>query len=104
MLLSVADRIILLSILQGENDVTTLRIMVKAREQLGFTEEEHKTLEFKIVDGGTVWKQGLPEKEFNLGRKATDTIRKAFLELSGKKKLTIELLPTFDKFEERGED
>jgi hypothetical protein len=102
MKLTVADRLIILNILQGENDVTTLRTMMKVRELLGFTEEEHAILQFKSTpEQGTKWEDGVPEKEFELGQKARDTILKAFLLLNEKKLMTFELLPTFEKFEDK---
>jgi hypothetical protein len=98
--LSVFDRLILLNILPKEGDFTTLKIMRKMKEDLSFSEEEHKALSFKTGDNGAVsWKtEGDTNKEINFGEKATDLIVETLKKLDKDKKLKEEHYSLFEKF------
>src|SRR5207247_9230228 len=52
---SVQERLILLSILPAEGDLTTLRIVRGLREQLSFSEEEHALLKFNQAENRVAW-------------------------------------------------
>jgi len=45
--LTTAERLGLLALLPRESDLTTLRIVQRLRMELGFSEEEHATLQFR---------------------------------------------------------
>lgn len=102
--LSVQDRLILLTVLPKEGDFTTLKILRDLQSALSFKEEELAVLNFRTVEsqGGTQWSQEgadqLAHVDINVGGKANSMIVAAFQELSKQKKLTIEHLPTFEKF------
>ncbi len=95
------DRILLLNILPREGDITSLRIIRKLREDLSFSEEEHKVLEFKQDGERIQWKTEADRpKTVDIGDKAKEIIRNRLKELSDQKKLTEEHLPLYEKFVE----
>lgn len=97
--LAVFERLILLNILPKEGDFTTLKIMRKLKEDLSFSEEEHKNLGIKIEDGMVRWKSEADSlKEVNIGEKAHDIISEILKELNNKKKLTEEHMSLYEKF------
>jgi len=97
--LNVFDRLILLNILPREGDFTTLKIVRTMREDLSFTEDEHKVLEFKQDEGNIQWKQGADKpKNINFGEKATDLIVATLKKLNADKKLTDQHFNLYDKF------
>ncbi len=98
--LGVFDRLILLNILPREGDFTTLKIIRKLREDLSFTEEEHKQLQFKMLDGGRVeWKQdGDIPKEIPIGEKANDVIVGVLKKLNADKKLMDQHYSVYERF------
>ena len=98
MKLSVNDRLILLSIIPQQGDFTTLKIIRDMRDDLSFSEEEHKKLKFRREAELTYWEEGLEDKEINFGEKATDIIVDAFKKLNEQKKLRIEHMELYEKF------
>ena len=98
MKLSVNDRLILLGVIPREGDFTTLKIVRNMRDELSFTEEEHKKLNFRQEGDMTYWEEGLEDKEVNFGEKATDIIVDAFKKLNDQKKLRIEHMELYEKF------
>ena len=100
MKLSVGGRLILLGVIPQQGDFTTLKIVRNMRDDLSFSEEEHKKLEFRQEGEMTYWKEGLEDKEINFGEKATDIIVDAFKKLNDQKKLRIEHMELYEKFVE----
>ena len=114
MKLTVYERIILLNILPAEGDFTTLKITRKLREDLSFTEDEHKSLQFKkagdtfidddgkeqiVPDGQIKWQyQAVDETEIKIGEKAADIIVDALKKLNTEKKLRNEHMSVYEKF------
>ena len=98
MKLSVGDRLILLGVIPREGDYTTLKIVRDMRDELSFTEEEHKKLNFRQDGEMMVWEEELEDKEINFGEKATDIIVDAFKKLNDQKKLRIEHMELYEKF------
>ena len=89
----------LLNILPGEGDFTTLKIVRKMREDLSFSEEEHKALEFKQEAETVKWKQDADiERDVNFGEKATDIIVDVLKKLNGEAKLTDQHFGLYEKF------
>jgi len=72
MLLSVRQRIVLLQLIPPQSgNLTTLRIVRKLREDLSFTEEEHKKFDMRPEDDGVAWDAELAEpKEVEIGEVA----------------------------------
>ena len=114
--LNVFERIILLNILPVEGDFTTLKLVRQMRENLSFTEEEHKLLQFKnagdtfadkngetqvVGEGQIKWHEGeVSDKNINIGEKATDIIVEVLKKLSDEKKLRNEHMSVYEKFVE----
>jgi len=99
MKVGVFDRLILLNILPKEGDFMSLKIVRKMREDLSFSEEEHKALQFKQDEGNIQWKQeaDLP-KEIHFGEKAKDIIVEVLKKLNDDKKLTDQHFSLYCKF------
>ena len=103
--MTVMERMILLGLLPGEGDITTLRIVRKLREDLSFSEQEHKDLQISQADGQIKWDQKKAKaKPITLGPKATRIIVKTLKTLNEKGKLLSQHLDLYDRFvEARGE-
>lgn len=103
---SVFERITLLNILPQEGDFLTIKIIRKLREELSFSEQEHKALEIKIEDGRVYWKpDAATEKDIKIKDKATEIIVNALKDLDAKKKITDGCLSLYEKFiKETGND
>ncbi len=103
MILTVAERLVLLNSLPANGDLTTIRIVRKLREDLSFSEEEHKDLQFKTEDNRMMWnaEAGVKiEKEVAVGEKALDVIKESLKDLDRKKQLSEAHLPVWEKFVE----
>lgn len=106
MKLDVLERLVILAILPKENDITTMKVVGNLREELGFSEEEHKLLDFKRLDDGrTIWREkdddGNPielERDFTIGVKGAEIIAERLKELDGEKKISLEMLSLYQKF------
>jgi hypothetical protein len=99
MILSVFDRLILLNIMPKEGDITTIKIIRKLKDDLSFSEEDHKALEFKNENGNIMWKEEADiSKEVEIGEKATDIIADALKKLNKEKKLTEQHVPLYERF------
>jgi hypothetical protein len=114
MILGVFERLILLNILPKEGDFLTLKILMKLKEQLSFSEEEYKQLQFRrqgekfedidgsikeVPEGKVLWRQDkdIP-KDIPIGEKAEDIIVGALKTLDKKKMLQVEHLSIYEKF------
>jgi len=97
--LGVFDRLILLNILPREGDFTALKIVRTMREDLSFTEEEHKVLQFEQEEMNIKWnKEGEVERDINFGEKATDIVVGVLKKLNSDKKLTEQHMNLYEKF------
>ena len=100
--LSVFDRLILLNILPREGDFTTLKIVRKLREDLSFSEDEHKALQFKQEGGQVQWQQaGDVPKDVPIGEKASDIIVEVLKKLDKEKKLQDTHYDLYELFVEK---
>lgn len=97
--LTIFERLILLSILPQEGNFMTLKIVRQMREDLSFSEEEHKTLNFKQENDRIVWNQTSEKiKNVSLGEKAIEIIADALKKLDDSKKLTEQHFSLYEKF------
>lgn len=99
MILTVAERIALLSILPTSGDYVTLKILTQLRMCLSFTEDELK--EWGIVEDKVNqrvdWEiDGV--KEIPMGEVATGIIVDTLRVLDKKKNLTVNLFRIYEKF------
>lgn len=104
MKLSVLERLMIQNLLPMETNFTTLKLMRVAREDLSFTEEENRLLNFQPVDGDKLrWQDGqVGEVEIELGEVVTTEIVKALKKLNDENKLTESHLSLYEKFVEGG--
>lgn len=116
MKLTVNERITLLGILPKEGNFLTLKIIRKLKEDLSFTEAEHKLYQFKNsgesfvdVDGSVSvvpansirWNGDVDQnREFDFGVKATEAVVEALKELDKAKKLQEAHISLYEKFVE----
>lgn len=99
MKLSVKERVVLLSVLPAQGDLTTLKIIRKLREDLSFSEEEHKELKItQVGENGIRWEREI-SKDVEIGEKANDVIVNAFKDLDKKKQLHMDHVDIYEKFE-----
>ena len=98
--LTVSERLVILSILPIENDITTLRILQELKKNLSFNEEEHRQLEFKQDGDKVTWNEVDIKKDVEIGETAENIIRNAFRDLNNKKKLREEHIPLYEAFVE----
>ena len=96
--LSVSDRLILLSILPQEGDLTTLRIVRDLQSALSFSEDEHKTLKFRQEGEKVLWDEQ-PPADIDIGPRAHVLVADTLKDLGAKKKLQLKQLPLYEKFE-----
>ena len=97
---NIKDRLALLTILPKEGNITTLKIVRKLREDLSFSEEEHKILNFRTMENGmTLWNEDPSvKKEIEVGEKATDVIIGTLKNLDKSNKLHEDHLSLWDLF------
>ena len=99
MKLEVFDRLILLNILPKEGDFLTLKIVRQMREDLSFSEAEHKALQFVQDEGNVQWKtESAKSKTIVFGIKATEIIVDMLKKLDKEKKLKDEHFNLYEKF------
>ena len=100
MQLNTFDRLILLNILPGQGDITTIRIVHKLRQDLSFSEEEHAALEIQTGEDGLIrWKAEADKpKEVEIGPKAHAIVEGVLRQLSEKGLLKEQHLSLYDRF------
>lgn len=99
MILTVAERVSLLGILPEQGDFVTLKIVRKLREELSFSEEEIKILNLVSQDGQVRWEgEKDPNKDVQIGEKATDVIVEVLKKLNNDKKLIQQQYSLYEKF------
>jgi len=101
MLLSVVERLTLLSILPEQGNLTTIKIVARLREDLSFDEAEHTALNFRPSDDGKqlLWNAaGMVEKDVEMGPKAMGVVYDALKALDEQEKLTAQHIPLCEKF------
>jgi len=99
MKLNVLERLLLLNLLPAEGSYTNLKLMRKAKENLSFTEDENKLLNFKQDGDSLRWADNVvPDKEIDIGEIVTQIIVKALKKLNNEEKLKIEHESLYEKF------
>ena len=105
MKLTVKERVILLSVLPGEGDFLSLKLVRKLREDLSFSEEETKMFEMKHdkAKGQISWDPNCTgvEKEVEIGLKTYEIIKEALEALNRQKKLQDGMIELYEKFVEQ---
>ncbi len=105
MKLSVINRLVLLNVLPKEGNILTLRIVRDLQSALSFSEAELEALKFQELSVGMAWNQKAAETleaiDIEIGKEAKRVIVVAFKKLNNEQKLTMDMLPTFELFEEK---
>lgn len=102
--LNAPERIMLSSILPSENDFATLKIVRKVKDQIGFSEEELKTLDLKnkpLENGQTRFEWDTSKdapREFELTDKVVEMVVGALNAIGEQKKATEQHLALLEKF------
>jgi hypothetical protein len=97
--LSVRERLVLLSVLPRESDYLTLKIIRGLKEELGFSEEEHKLYKFVNNGDSVTWDDTVEQgKEVVIGEKATDIIAGSLKELNRIGKLRDDHFDIYERF------
>ena len=97
--LSVLERLRLLNLLPAKGDITTVRIMRVLREDLSFSEDEHKELNFVSDEEGLHWDpEVFIDKEVEIGDAASAAIVREMDALDKGGEFPDELLDLYDRF------
>jgi len=111
MLLSIHERLLLLSILPREGSIATIKIVRELRESLSFTSDENilYSINIKQNDDGSsniIWKdkpdtgEEWEPVEINISQKAHEIIMETFEKMSTNKQFSEAHLDLYDKFKE----
>ena len=99
MTLTIKERLLLLSVLPREGDITTLRVVRQMREALSFSEEEHVKLGIVFEGDQVKWNPEVPqETDVAFGKKASEIAAKTLKKLSDDRTLHEDYLSLWDKF------
>ena len=100
MLLSVKERLLLLNVLPDKGDYTSIKIIRKLREDLSFSEKEHKEFNIKMEENGLVLWDDKAEKpkDVPIGEKAIDIIKGSLRKVNAEQQITEDLIPVYEKF------
>ena len=96
--LTIFERLILLGVLPKEGNFTTLKIVRKLREDLSFSEEEHKTLNIRQQGDQVFWDDKDYVKDIAIGEKAVEIVADTLKKLSDSNKLNDQLISVYEKF------
>jgi len=104
MKLSVKERLLLTGILQRKSgNLVTIRLVHEMQMAIGLSDQELTDMEVTTDEfGATRWKTANEKpKEIPFGEAALGVIIECFKELDANGKLTLELLPLYEKFVEK---
>ncbi len=101
--LNVLERIALSNILPDQGDVTTLKIIREFREDLSFSEDEHKELNFRQEGEKLRWADNEIIKDVQAGSKMMVIIIETLERLDGGKELPASALSLYERFVETTE-
>lgn len=104
--LTVFERLILLGLLPKEGRIMDLKIIQRFQADLGFTEEEHKVLEFRTLEsGGVQWNPtDAANRVFTVGPRMMTIVAEVLGELEKTGKLRMEHVGLYEKFVEMKEN
>ena len=107
MKITVGERVRLLSMLPGEGDILSLKILRKLREDLSFSEDEQKLYELKQRPeiGQITWDPNYTnvEKEVEIGVRGLEIIKEVLEGLNKQKKLRADLIELYERFVENAD-
>jgi len=98
MKLDVAERIRLLGILPEKGNLLTLKIVRTLRDELSFSEAEHKEINIQVKQDRITWKDGAAEKDVEIGDQAANIIEVRLKEMDKANELTLPDIELWEKF------
>jgi len=98
--LGIADRLVILSILPKEGDITKIRVIRELREELSFDSTEHERIKFENKGDIIEWNGEAVIKDILIDDVRKNIIRTAFKELNSSGKLNEQHIPLYEKFVE----
>ena len=98
MKLTVLERILASQALPDQGTFANLKLLRVAKESLSFTEEENKSLNFRVTGDNTQWDDTLGEVEIELGEVATEAISKSLKKQDDDGELRNEQFSLYEKF------
>jgi hypothetical protein len=96
MLVGINER--LLNILPEKGNLLTIKIVRTLREELSFSEEEHKKYRVKVTDERITWDINAEPKEMEFGDQAKELIEKALRELNERDEMTVPDIALWEMF------
>ena len=108
MKLTVLERVIILGLLPQEANFLMLKLIRSVKEDLSFSDNEHKKLKFQVTkEGMTVWDKEADTKvlkKVEIGEIVTAEIVKALVKMNKEDKLKEEHITLYEKFIENSDD
>ncbi len=107
---STLDRVVMLNLLPQQGDVYSLRLIREFREDLGFSEEEQRSLNLRPgPEGqGVSWDDDAEAaaefKTIRVGSRIHALVEERFHELDSNKQLGLEALDLYERFIENTQD
>jgi hypothetical protein len=98
MKLKVGERIRLLGILPEKGNLLILKIVRTLRDELSFSEDEHKTLKIVVEGNRITWDDNAEAKKVEFGDEAKKLVEKCLRDLDKKDELTFPDIVLWDKF------
>jgi hypothetical protein len=96
--LDIGSRIRLLGILPEKGNLLTLKIVRTLRDDLSFSEKEHKDFGIVVKDDRITWSDKAKPKDITFGDEAKKVVEKSLKELNEKDELTVPDLALWEKF------
>jgi hypothetical protein len=87
-----------LGILPEKANLLTLKIVRELREELSFSEDEHKAMKIVVKEDRITWSDKAEDKDVDTGAQAKELIEKTLRELNEKDELTLPDLALWEKF------
>lgn len=101
MKLSIAERLVLPSLLPSESDFVTQKKLAELKEKLWFTDEELKRFNVRVESGQVTWDpKANVEVEVPIGEIAEKEIIQALKTKNAERTLTADLITLYEKFVE----
>jgi len=99
MILNVSERLTILNVLPEEGNFATMKILNDLRMSLSYTEKETKKWGITHDEEAQfmAWKEN-GEAEIPIGEKATGIIMDELRKLDKQNKLTLQVMPIYEKF------
>lgn len=99
--LGIVDRLRLLAILPEKGSLLTIQIVRTLREELSFSEEEHKEFGIVTTDSRITWNNKAKVKDIDFGDKAKEIVEQALRDLDSSNALTVPDLALWELFVDR---